>query len=305
MTLFTTSFTDPLRARSDVGKKLLRHMFRHNDSLTKQSVDGKYIVELHVFGVQKVVVDDFIPCVLDLETSKYKPAFTYVMSFLRLSCNNHSLVFTLKSHSLQSNTKLLNSHFALEHRYKKGGDELWPMLIEKALAKVYGSYNNLDGGRPSHGFQDLVGYPIRYINCRNERFQMILDIALKAQVPVVTFGLVHNTGKFPDDATRIRPFVRKRMLAMYSRHSYSVLSMFEHENKTYVKLRNPHGRNIMWRRFEKSAILTADERESGEFCLEISQFRRWFTEYVVFFFLSLCRFFFSNTSTGVLMHGYL
>ena len=179
------------------------------------------------------------------------------------------------------------------------------MLIEKALAKVYGSYKNLDGGRPSHGFQDLVGYPIRYINCRNERFQMILDIALKAQVPVVTFGLVHNTGKFPDDATRIRPFVRKRMLAMYSRHSYSVLSMFEHENKTYVKLRNPHGRNIMWRRFEKSAILTADERESGEFCLEISQFRRWFTEYVFFLFLSLCRFFFSNTSTGVLMHGYL
>ena len=77
-------------ARSKVGKELLRHMFRHNDSLTKQSVDGKYIVELHVFGVQKVVVDDFIPCVLDLETSKYKPAFTYVMSFLRLSCNNHS-----------------------------------------------------------------------------------------------------------------------------------------------------------------------------------------------------------------------
>ena len=83
-------------ARSDVGKKLLRHMFRHNDSLTKQSVDGKYIVELHVFGVQKVVVDDFIPCVLDLETSKYKPAFTYVMSFLRLSCNNHSLLSLLK-----------------------------------------------------------------------------------------------------------------------------------------------------------------------------------------------------------------
>ena len=165
------------------------------------------------------------------------------------------------------------------------------MLIEKALAKVYGSYKNLDGGRPSHGFQDLVGYPIRYINCRNERFQMILDIALKAQVPVVTFGLVHNTGKFPDDATRIRPFVRKRMLAMYSRHSYSVLSMFEHENKTYVKLRNPHGRNIMWRRFEKSAILTADERESGEFCLEISQFRRWFTEYVFFYFFPFVDFF--------------
>ena len=47
----------------------------------------------------------------------------------------------------------------------------------------------------------------------------------------------------------------------------------------------------MWRRFEKSTILTADERESGEFCLEISQFRRWFTEYVFFYFFPFVDFF--------------
>jgi hypothetical protein len=87
-------------ARTKMGKLLLKKMFRHNPSLTKPSPDGKYIVELHVFGKQQVVVDDFVPCVLNPKTSTFEPMFTY----------------------------------------KKGGDELWPIIVEKALAKLYGSY---------------------------------------------------------------------------------------------------------------------------------------------------------------------
>jgi len=37
--------------------------------------------------------------------------------------------------------------------------ELWIMLIEKAYAKVFGSYQVIDGGDPSQALVDLTGMP--------------------------------------------------------------------------------------------------------------------------------------------------
>lgn len=42
--------------------------------------------------------------------------------------------------------------------------ELWIMLIEKAYAKVFGSYQAIDGGDPSQALIDLTGGPCYKIN---------------------------------------------------------------------------------------------------------------------------------------------
>ena len=39
------------------------------------------------------------------------------------------------------------------------GPELWVILLEKAWAKLHGSYHRIDGGFPSNVFRDLTGAP--------------------------------------------------------------------------------------------------------------------------------------------------
>jgi hypothetical protein len=44
--------------------------------------------------------------------------------------------------------------------YAKSKDsELWVMLLEKYYAKVYGGYNDIEGGRPHLALRDLTGAP--------------------------------------------------------------------------------------------------------------------------------------------------
>lgn len=38
------------------------------------------------------------------------------------------------------------------------------MLLEKAYAKVHGSYKNLTGGKPIHALMDLTGNPTMSLN---------------------------------------------------------------------------------------------------------------------------------------------
>jgi calpain-15 len=42
---------------------------------------------------------------------------------------------------------------------KAHGDELWVLLMEKAYAKIYGSYATIEGGDPAHALRDLTGAP--------------------------------------------------------------------------------------------------------------------------------------------------
>ena len=40
-------------------------------------------------------------------------------------------------------------------------DELWISLLEKAYAKIYGSYSNIEGGSVQHALRDLTGAPVK------------------------------------------------------------------------------------------------------------------------------------------------
>lgn len=41
------------------------------------------------------------------------------------------------------------------------GNELWVMFLEKAWAKIYGSYDNIEGGLTRECLHDLTGAPTK------------------------------------------------------------------------------------------------------------------------------------------------
>ena len=41
--------------------------------------------------------------------------------------------------------------------------EIWPLILEKAMAKVYGSYERFEGGKPYMAFLFLTGCPSNVI----------------------------------------------------------------------------------------------------------------------------------------------
>lgn len=53
---------------------------------------------------------------------------------------------------------------------KSNENELWVILLEKAWAKMYGSYKQIEAGFPEEGLHDLTGAPIHNIYFRRRSF---------------------------------------------------------------------------------------------------------------------------------------
>ena len=44
---------------------------------------------------------------------------------------------------------------------RPSNNELWVVLLEKAWAKIYKSYSNIEGGDPEEPLHDLTGAPVK------------------------------------------------------------------------------------------------------------------------------------------------
>jgi len=50
---------------------------------------------------------------------------------------------------------------------KGNGNELWVLLLEKAYAKIYGSYANIESGQTLQALRDLTGAPGEHLDTKN------------------------------------------------------------------------------------------------------------------------------------------
>jgi hypothetical protein len=122
-----------------------------------------------------------------------------------------------------------------------GSNEMWPLLIEKAFAKLRGGYGKLDGGSPLDALQTITGFTgerIVFSSSSNleQLFQKLRKCALnKCIVACGSLGV---------DRTRDegRGSVKGSIVGG---HAYSILGVYEPtlttEKVRLVKLRNPWG----------------------------------------------------------------
>lgn len=190
------------------------------------STDGKYTLKLYNMQKRdwiKVTVDDYVPCF------KKKSWFNSdVPCFAQLPQDN----------------------------------ELYILLIEKAFAKLAGSYEKINGGYPSLALVVLTGCEnIEYFNKNNtnmfRRFTMNVDSIRNTPFDFHDFRLLGQRESFNFDdffdylldcdakdfmmiaSINGNVMEKKREDGLIERHAYSILKVYQKNHIRLLKLRNP------------------------------------------------------------------
>lgn len=158
---------------------------------------------------------------------------------------------------------------------------LWPLLLEKAYAKVFGAYWNIGGaGAPSRALKDLTGAPTEFIKFKDHSDDDIFNKIIEADKK--EYIMVSPT---KGDSNEV-----ETSLGMIAFHAYTVISAYNINGEKVIKLRNPHGKGEWtgpWS--DSSPKWTPDLRRKynvhdsvdGTFFMPISSFKRNFIEVAI------------------------
>ncbi|KAG8833691.1 hypothetical protein FRC17_010223 [Serendipita sp. 399] len=127
---------------------------------------------------------------------------------------------------------------ALYFARSKTEGETWVPLIEKAYAKLHGSYGSLSGGYSMEGIEDLTGGV-----CKQIPFVDVLDPTVFWKELVANN---HSRSKLYGCALtgvdNQRSFdTARRVHGLVTNHAYTVLKAMEYNGKRFVVIRNPWG----------------------------------------------------------------
>ena len=199
------------------------------------AADGKYTVRLFDFRSNRVldiVVDERVP-VSQPPAGRYYPDYSHLAAGMPL--------------------------FA-----KPSQAEIWPLILEKAMAKLFGGYQGLSGGCESTAFRAFTGCVRQESWCRAragggwERRVLKEDargtFIVPREAPVAAdemFVLLENfsTQNFLLAASiqsRDDMAERRRPDGLIEQHAYSVLAALRVGSFRMVKLRNPWGNDAEW-----------------------------------------------------------
>eukprot|EP00796_Vickermania_ingenoplastis_P011721 gene11721-8066_t len=185
-------------------------------------------------------------------------------------------------------------------RSARAATEIWPCIIEKAFAKLHGSYGIICSGDPLHALQDLTGFPtVRF----DEPF-------IKGEVSVLTdmtraiaaghIIICSTPGKSSSAPQQAADY---KNLGLALGHAYRILDVKhfvfpEDEQVWLLKLRSPWGAAAGWNGAwgRKSELWTAhphiaeacnfDSNDESSFWIPMSEAQKYFNGGGICFFQS-------------------
>lgn len=147
-----------------------------------------------------------------------------------------------------------NNNQLIFARNTKHCNEFWCPLIEKAYAKLYGSYEKLNGGNSIDAMIDMSGGIEEYYNLKKIRLNKIINMGqfnitkntfweILLQLNKVNFALTCNI----DKQLNASDIMQNGLIRC---HSYAITNIIQYSTKnvTYklIKLYNPWGNEVEW-----------------------------------------------------------
>ena len=128
--------------------------------------------------------------------------------------------------------------------FAKGGSdgkELWPAVLEKAYAKLNGSYNFIEAGKVQYALSDMTGGVSEQVELK--KMNSNVDAFWERIKSLIKQGALMGAGS-PENAlgdSAINEY------GIVQGHAYAVLGIVEVDEYKLINLRNPHGnRGIEW-----------------------------------------------------------
>lgn len=173
----------------------------------------------------------------------------------------------------------------------RSGNEFWSALLEKAYAKLHGSYEALSGGSACEAMEDFTGGVTESIDLKNPPKQLFL-LMMKAYERSSLMSCSIPVGSIPEE---------KLASGLVAGHAYSITAVrlvYIERLKgrmPLIRLRNPWGDDTEWRgawsdQSREWSLVSAEERQNigltfdndGEFWMSERDFLR------EFHFLEIC-----------------
>jgi len=182
---------------------------------------------------------------------------------------------------------------------KCNSNEMWAMLLEKAFAKMYGSYSALEGGVMAWGLTAMTGNPAVIFDRRNGRSWNALTDGKYLQDEFTDQEFFNFLRKLRHNGAFIccAGIAQANRQGLIDGHAYSILrletarkSRTSTEFYQLVQIRNPHGggewtgawsdRSPLWTNFpyiERTLLGGEGLREDGAFWMQWQDFVRFWT----------------------------
>jgi hypothetical protein len=210
--------------------------------------------------------------------------------FITRKKNNQGIYAVKMNHYGEWRAVIMDDYFPCYNRkrgpaFTKGnGNELWVLLLEKAWAKLYGSYERIEAGLTREALRDLTGAPTKVIFSDDKNLWSEITTGERENY-IMTAGA--NEEEDLSRSTQDR-------LGLVASHAYSLVSVHEvkagdGEKVKLVKLRNPWG-DKEWKGkwSDESTVWTEDlrkmlnykqyNRRDGTFFMDFEDFKKYFSD---------------------------
>uniref|UniRef100_W5NF88 Calpain-2 catalytic subunit n=2 Tax=Lepisosteus oculatus TaxID=7918 RepID=W5NF88_LEPOC len=164
------------------------------------------------------------------------------------------------------------------------GSEFWSALLEKAYAKLNGSYESLSGGSTTEGFEDFTGGCAEVYELKSKNPQLFKIIQKAIERGSLLGCSIDITSSAETEAVTSQKLVKG--------HAYSVTGAdevnYRGDKEKLIRIRNPWGQvewtgpwsdgSVQWREVsDEDRGRLSNKAEDGEFWMSFSDFLRHYS----------------------------